>query len=232
MITVRPHRERGHTKMAWLDSWHSFSFGGYADPDHMGFSALRVINDDRIMPGAGFPEHGHRDMEIITYVLEGVLAHRDSTGNSAVIHAGEFQRMSAGSGIAHSEYNGSATDPVHLLQIWIIPATKGLSPGYEQRSISRSEGDGRLQLVASPEGEEGALFLHQDARLYVVRLRRGEQATHEIAAGRRAYVQTTNGVVELNTYRLVAGDGAAVAREERVTLTALDPVEVLLFDLP
>ena len=232
MITVRPHGERGHSRLNWLDSRHSFSFGDYADPEHMGFSVLRVINEDRIAPGGGFPEHGHRDMEIITYVLEGELAHRDSTGNSRVIRAGEFQRMSAGSGIAHSEYNASATDPVHLLQIWIFPATKGLPPSYEQRPIGSARGGPTLQLVASPDAEAGVLKIHQDVRLYVLRLRPGETAALELAAGRRAYAQVTNGAVGLNTEHLGPGDGAALVRESRLSLVAVEPAELLLFDLP
>lgn len=232
MITIRPHGERGHSRLTWLDSRHSFSFGDYVDPEHMGFSVLRVINEDRIMPGGGFPEHGHRDMEIITYVVEGELAHRDSAGNSKTIRAGEFQRMSAGSGIAHSEYNASDTDPVHLLQIWIFPSTKGLAPSYEQRPLGRMRGEATFQLVASPDGEGEALTIHQDARLYVTRLHRGEQASHEITPGRRAYAQVTNGTVEINGYRLGPGDGAALVRESTVALSAIDPVELLLFDLP
>jgi redox-sensitive bicupin YhaK (pirin superfamily) len=232
VITVRPHGERGRSRLTWLDSRHSFAFGDYADPEHMGFSVLRVINEDRIAPGGGFPEHGHRDMEIITYVLEGELAHRDSTGNSEVIRAGEFQRMSAGSGIAHSEYNASGTDPVHLLQIWIFPATKGLTPSYEQRSVGRERSGTALQLVASPDGQDGTLTIHQDARLYLVRLRQGEQTAHDIGAGRRVYAQVTNGKVELNAHRLGAGDGAALVREPQVVLNAIAPAELLLFDLP
>jgi redox-sensitive bicupin YhaK (pirin superfamily) len=232
MLTLRRAQERGHADHGWLDTWHSFSFADYYDPDHMGVSALRVINEDRIAPGGGFPMHPHRDMEIVTYVLSGALEHRDSMGNTSVIRPGEVQRMSAGRGVTHSEHNPSAAEPVHLLQIWIVPHTRGLVPSYEQVSVPQAEGPGRLRLVASPQGGEGAVRVHQDASMYVALLDGQERAEHPLAAGRTAYVQVARGGLSVNGQRLGAGDGATLRGEARVTLTDGEGAEVLVFDLP
>ena len=231
MVTLRRGNERGSSKFNWLDSRHTFSFGDYYDPRQMGYSSLRVINEDRVNPGAGFPTHSHRDMEIITYVLEGVLAHKDSTGTSSVIQVGDVQRMSAGTGISHSEYNASQTEPVHFLQIWILPNETGLKPGYEQRSFDLEKKSGSWVLVAAPDARDGALKLHQDAELSLAVLPKGEKLNYSLRAGRQAWVQVGRGKVTLNGSLLEAGDGAAISREEVVNLTANDPSEVLLFDL-
>lgn len=230
MIAIRPGHERGHFNHGWLDTYHTFSFADYHDPAHMGFRALRVINEDRVAPGQGFGMHPHRDMEIITYILEGELEHADSMGHGSVIRAGEFQRMSAGSGVLHSEANPSATAPVHLYQIWIKPDVKGIKPEYEQRDFG-NVGQG-LRLVASPDGQDGSMRIHQDARLYLGRLDAARPLTHELAQGRQAWVQVSRGEVTLNSRRLCAGDGAAVSSETSLTLRAASPAEVLLFDLP
>src|SRR5918993_811496 len=231
MITVRRSSERGSAKFKWLDSRHTFSFADYYDPKHMGFSDLRVINEDRVEPGAGFPTHSHRDMEIITYVLEGALAHKDSTGASSVIRVGDVQRMSAGTGISHSEYNASPTEPVHFLQIWIIPNETRLKPGYEQRSFDLEKKSGSWVLVAAPNARDGALKVHQDAELSLAVLPKGEKLNYSLRAGRQAWVQVGRGKVTLNGSLLDAGDGAAISREEVVGLTADDQSEILLFDL-
>ncbi len=231
MITVRPGNERGSSKFDWLDSRHTFSFGDYYDPQNMGFSDLRVINEDRVVPGAGFPAHSHRDMEIITYVLDGALAHKDSTGTSSVIRVGDVQRMSAGTGISHSEYNASQTEPVHFLQIWIIPEKTGLKPGYEQRSFDLQKNRGSWVRVAGPDARDGAVKVHQDAELSLAILPRGEEIAHAPRAGRRAWLQVVRGEVMLNGSALSAGDGAAIHDEARVDLRALDDSEILLFDL-
>ena len=231
MITVRPSSERGSSKFDWLDSRHTFSFGDYYDPQHMGFSDLRVINEDRVAPGAGFPTHSHRDMEIITYVLEGALAHKDSTGASSVIRVADVQRMSAGTGISHSEYNASQTEAVHFLQIWIIPNDAGLKPGYEQRSFDLEKKSGSWVLVAARDARDGALKIHQDAELSLAVLPKGEKLNYSLRAGRQAWVQVGRGKVTLNGSLLDAGDGAAISREEVVGLTADDQSEILLFDL-
>lgn len=231
MITVRPAAERGRTQWGWLDSFHSFSFGGYHDPAHVSFRTLRVINDDRIAGGGGFGEHPHRDMEILTYVLEGTLEHRDSTGNQEVIRPGDVQRMTAGAGITHSEYNHSETEPVHLLQIWIYPERAGLRPGYEQRSYPPAEREGKLRLVAAPDGADGALTIHQDARVYAGVLDAGQTVEHRLAPGRYAWLQVARGSLSLNGHALAEGDGAAVTAEELLTLTGQDRADVLLFDL-
>ena len=231
MITVRPAGKRGSSKFDWLDSRHTFSFGDYYDPQQTGFSDLRVINEDRVAPGAGFPTHSHRDMEIITYVLEGALAHKDSTGASSVIRVGDVQRMSAGTGISHSEYNASQTEPVHFLQIWIIPNETGLKPGYEQRSFDLNKKSRSWLLVAAPDARDGALKIHQDAELSLALLPQGEKLSYNLRAGREAWVQVGRGKVTLNGSLLEAGDGAAISSEQAVDLTANDQSEILLFDL-
>ena len=248
MIQLRPGSERGRSKLDWLDSYHTFSFDRYYDPAHMAFRHLRVLNEDWVAAGRGFPMHPHRDMEILTYIIEGALEHRDSLGDSlgtgSVIRPGEVQRMSAGSGITHSEYNPSATDPVHLLQIWITPARLGLPPGYEQKTIPMDEGNGALRLIAAPDGRDGAVTIHQDTEVYAARLRGGDQAllrqglggqaTHRLKPGRHAWVQVARGSITLNSLAMNAGDGAAVSQEEELVLRASDPgslAECLLFDL-
>jgi redox-sensitive bicupin YhaK (pirin superfamily) len=228
MITVRPAEARGRTRLDWLDSRHTFSFGDYHDPRHMGFRALRVINEDRVAPGGGFATHPHRDMEIVTWVLAGALEHRDSLGHGSVIRPGDVQRMTAGTGIAHSEFNPSATEPVHFLQIWILPDTRGLAPGYEQRAVGAGSG---LRLVAARTGGGQAITIHQDAALYVATLPAGESVTHRLAPGRHAWLQVARGRVMADGVVLGAGDGAAVSDAREVTLCAREPAEVLLFDL-
>ncbi len=231
MITVRHRDERGAVNMGWLNSKHSFSFGHYYDPAHMGFRALRVINEDRVIPGAGFPTHGHADMEIISYVLDGALEHKDTLGTSSVIKPGEVQRMSAGSGIRHSEYNASKTDPVHFLQIWIIPDGEGMVPGYEQKSFATEEKQGRLRLVGSKDGRDGSVTIHQDVDLYATLLRQGDEVTQELRPGRHAWVQVARGQARLNGVLLKEGDGAAVRDETALTLDSETGAEVLVFDL-
>jgi redox-sensitive bicupin YhaK (pirin superfamily) len=230
MITVRPANERGHAEHGWLDSRHTFSFADYYDPRQMGFRTLRVINEDRVQPESGFGTHPHRDMEIISYVLEGELGHKDSMGTGSVIRPGEVQRMSAGTGVLHSEWNHSKTQPVHFLQIWIVPEQRGLQPGYEQKSFG-DETNNRLRLVASRDGRDGSVTVHQDAELYVARLDAGKEVARELRAGRHAWVQVTRGAVELNGTKLAQGDGASVSDETRLTLRAAAPAEVLVFDL-
>ncbi len=232
MIRLRPGNERGHANHGWLDTYHSFSFADYYDPGEMGWSVLRVINEDRVQPGMGFDSHGHRDMEIVTYVLAGALQHRDSMGNGAVIRPGDVQRMSAGRGVRHSEFNASREEPVHLLQIWIQPAVAGIPPSYEQKYFAPEEKRGRLRVVASPDGREGSVTLHQDAALYAALLAPGETVTHALAPGRRAYVHLVRGAVEVNGVRLTGGDGAKIADETQLAIAAAEEAEVLLFDLP
>ena len=232
MLQIRKSNERGHADHGWLNSYHTFSFADYVDPQQMGFSALRVINEDRVQPGAGFPTHGHRDMEIISYVLDGALEHKDSLGTGSVIRPGDVQRMSAGSGVRHSEYNASAEQPVYFLQIWIQPNQHGGAPGYEQQHFAPEELNGRLRLIAAPEAREGAVTLRQDARLYATRLNGEQEVTHILSAGRRAYVQVARGSVQLNGVPLAAGDGARVENETTLRLHAGANAEVLLFDLP
>lgn len=231
MITIRPSNERGRTRLQWLDSRHTFSFDRYYDPRHMGFRALRVINEDRVEPGTGFGMHPHRDMEILTWVLEGALEHKDSTGASSVIHPGELQRMSAGTGITHSEYNPSQTEPVHLLQIWILPERRGLEPEYEQRSFDMGAARGRWLLIASRDGRDGAATVHQDVELYVARLEPNQQITYSLNPDRHAWVQVARGSVTLNAMALNQGDGAAVSQERELRLAGIESAEVLLFDL-
>ncbi len=231
MIALRPARDRGQTELDWLDSRHTFSFGDYYDPAHMGFRALRVINDDRVAPGRGFGTHPHRDMEIVTYVLAGALEHEDSLGTGSVIRPGDVQRMTAGTGILHSEYNPSPAEPVHLLQIWLLPERRGLAPGYEQKHFALEERRGRLRLVAAPDGRDGSVVIRQDAELYAAVLQDGERVRHRLRPGRYAWVQVATGDVTLNGRPLAAGDGAAVSGEEGLELTAPRAAEVLVFDL-
>ncbi len=230
MITLRRASDRGHADHGWLDTSHTFSFADYQDPQHMGFRALRVINEDRVAPGQGFGTHGHRDMEIVTYVLEGALEHKDSIGTGSVIRPGEVQRMSAGTGIRHSEYNHSKSDPVHFLQIWIQPERPGLPPGYEQRALP--SGRGPLRVVATRDGRDGSVTVHQDLTLLVATLEKGQTAEHPLGAGRHAWAQVTRGAVTVNGQALASGDGAALTAEAAVRLEATSgPAEVLLFDL-
>lgn len=231
MITVRPANERGHADHGWLDTWHSFSFANYYDPQHMGFRSVRVINQDKVAPGAGFGTHPHNDMEIVTVVTHGALEHKDSIGNGSVIWAGDVQRMTAGTGVAHSEYNHSKTEPVRFLQIWILPEQKGLVPGYEQRSFDESEKRNRLRLIASHDGRDESLTVHQDMSLYITRLDPDTSIEFPIAAGRHAWVQVVDGAVTLNGRKLSSGDGAAVSDETLLTLTGEKESELLLFDL-
>lgn len=232
MIEIRKAGERGHANHGWLDTWHSFSFADYFDPEHMGFSVLRVINDDRIAPGGGFPSHRHRDMEIITYLLHGALEHKDSMGNGSVIRPGEVQRMSAGTGVMHSEFNASSTERVHLLQIWIEPEQRGIAPSYEQKVFPASEKRHRLRLVASPDGSDGSISINQDARLYATLLGAGEDVTYAPPAARRGYVHLAKGRLEINGIELEAGDGAKIVDENIKLLGLVAGSEALLFDLP
>jgi redox-sensitive bicupin YhaK (pirin superfamily) len=233
MIAVRPAAERGVADFGWLDSRHSFSFGHYYDPEHMGFGPLRVINEDRVQAGAGFDTHAHRDMEIISYVLEGALEHKDSIGTGSVIRPGDVQRMSAGTGIRHSEFNPSTSEPVHFLQIWLLPAEQGLTPSYEQKTFADSEKRGRLRLVASRDGRDGSVLIHQDADIYASILNKDEAVSHVLADGRRAWVQVVRGEVAVSGEKLRAGDGAAVKDASTLSITAAaDDTEFLLFDLP
>jgi redox-sensitive bicupin YhaK (pirin superfamily) len=231
MMTVRRADDRGHADHGWLNSRHTFSFADYMDPRHMGFRSLRVINDDRVSPGRGFGTHPHRDMEIVSYVLEGSLEHKDSMGTGSVIRPGDVQRMSAGTGVLHSEFNGSKTEPVHFLQIWIHPSQRGIAPGYEQKSFSADEKRGRLRLVASPDGRDGSVTIHSDARLYAGTFAKGERAELSIAAGRHAWVHVARGRVKVNGQDLGEGDGAALSEEKTVTLEGIDGSEALVFDL-
>ena len=231
MITPRKSADRGRTKIDWLDSRHTFSFGDYHDPGQMGFRTLRVINEDRVSPGAGFPTHGHRDMEIITYILEGALEHKDSIGTGSVIRPGEAQRMSAGAGITHSEFNHSKTDPVHFLQIWITPSARAIAPGYEQRTIDDAKARGGFAPVGSPDGRDQSVKIHQDAALSVAKLERGQTVGTNLKKGRHGWVQVARGEVAVNGIALAQGDGAAISDEEKVTIVADSPAEVLLFDL-
>lgn len=232
MISVRRSEERGQADHGWLKSQHSFSFADYYDPQWMGFSALRVINEDRIAPGSGFGTHGHRDMEIISYVLDGELAHRDSLGNGSVIRPGDVQRMSAGTGVRHSEFNHAADRSTHFLQIWIEPAHTGIAPSYEEKHVSEADKRGTLRLVASPEGSDGAVRIHQDARLYVGRFDGAESARHAIASGRRAYLHVARGRIEVNGQQLGTGDALLLHDEPAIDLARGEGAEVLLFDLP
>ncbi len=231
MIQIRKAAERGASRLDWLDSRHSFSFAEYYDPKQVGYRALRVINEDRIAPGAGFPSHPHRDMEIITYVLAGAVEHRDSLGNGSVIRPGEIQRMSAGTGIVHSEFNASPSEPLHLLQIWILPGARGLEPGYGQRAFDRAAAHGRFEPLAGPPNGGAPVTIHQDATLSVAMLDAGQSASHQLKQGRHAWLQIARGGVTLDCQRLSAGDGAAVASADKLVIAAVEPTEVLLFDL-
>jgi redox-sensitive bicupin YhaK (pirin superfamily) len=231
MITVRKSNERGHADHGWLKTFHTFSFADYYDPRFHNFRSLRVINEDRVAPGEGFGTHPHNDMEIITYVLEGQLQHRDSMGTGAVIRPGEVQRMSAGTGVTHSEFNASDKEPVHLLQIWIFPDKKGLKPSYEQKAFSEPEKRGKLKLVASQDAREGSVKVHQDVNLYATVLEPGEETVYDNPASRHAWIQVARGSLELNGLLLSAGDGAAVTGNEHLALKAHHKAEILLFDL-
>ena len=232
MTELRPAQERGHADHGWLKSFHSFSFAEYHDPHHMGYGPLRVINEDRVAPGTGFGTHGHRDMEIISYVLEGALAHQDSMGNGSTIVPGDVQRMSAGSGVRHSEYNHDKAGTTHFLQIWIEPSVTGIAPSYEQKHFNASSKRGRLRLIASPDGTEDSVRIHQDARVYAALLDGAERATHPLAAGRRAYVHVARGSLTVQGQRLGAGDAIKVEKVSDIALEQGAQAEVLLFDLP
>jgi redox-sensitive bicupin YhaK (pirin superfamily) len=231
MIAVRKAADRGRFDFGWLDTRHTFSFGDYLDPAHMGFRQLRVINEDRVVPGGGFPTHSHRDMEILSYVLEGALEHQDSMGHREVLRPGEVQRMSAGRGVTHSEYNPSREQPLHFLQIWIVPERRSLDPGYEQKEFPAKDRVGRLRLVAAPDGRDGALAIHQDVGVHATLLGPGQEAVHRLAPGRQAWVQVARGALDVNRHRLEAGDGAALSNETEVRLRGVSPAEALLFDL-
>ena len=231
MLTIRKAGERGHANHGWLDTWHTFSFADYQDPREMGFGPLRVINDDKVEPGQGFGTHGHRDMEIITYVLEGALEHKDSMGNGSTIRPGNVQRMSAGTGVRHSEFNPSPAQRVHLLQIWIEPKITGVRPGYEEKQFGPAEKKGQLRLIASPDGREGSVTIHQDAHVYASMLDGKDAVTHPLTPERRAYVHVARGAVKVNGVELKGGDGAKIAGESQISLGKAAQAEVLLFDL-
>jgi redox-sensitive bicupin YhaK (pirin superfamily) len=232
MLTVRKAQERGHANHGWLDTWHTFSFADYYNPREMGFGPLRVINDDKVQPGMGFGTHGHRDMEIITYVLEGALEHKDSMGNGSIIRPGNVQRMSAGTGVQHSEFNPSREELVHLLQIWIEPSVAGVKPSYEEKEFGVQDKKGKLRLIASPDGREGSVTIHQDAFVYAGIFDAGDSVRQPLENGRRAYVHVARGAVTVNGEKLKAGDGAKIAGAAEVTLSDGKAGEVLLFDLP
>ena len=231
MLNIRKANDRGHVNMGWLDTHHTFSFANYYDPKYMGFADLRVINDDIIAPGRGFGTHPHKDMEIITYVLEGALEHKDSMGNGSVMRPGDVQRMSAGTGVAHSEFNHSQDEPVHLLQIWLLPDRKGHTPGYEQKHFSDDEKRGRLRLIASHNGDEGSVSLNQDVRVYATLLDGDESLTYDLPNGRVAWVHIARGAVELNGEKLEAGDGASIEDAQQLEFSNADRAELLLFDM-
>jgi quercetin 2,3-dioxygenase len=231
MMDILKSEERGHANHGWLDSHFTFSFADYFDPEQVQFRTLRVMNDDRIAGGGGFPKHPHRDMEIVTYVLEGALEHKDSMGNGSVIKPGDVQYMSAGTGVAHSEYNASKTEPVHMYQIWMLPEKQGLKPAYDQKTFSDAEKRGKLRLVASPDGRDGSVRIRQDNELYATVLGAGETVKHALKKDRHAYVQVARGSVKLNGTELREGDGAAISEEKAVELTGVKDAEVLLFDL-
>ncbi len=231
MIKIRKAEARGHFDFGWLDTYHTFSFGDYYDPSHMAFRSLRVINEDVVAPGRGFPTHGHRDMEIVTYIIKGELEHRDSMGSGSIIRRGDAQRMSAGTGVRHSEANPSRDEPVHLLQIWIMPEREGQQPEYEEKKFADEEKQNRLRLIVSPNGEEGAVRIHQDAKIYASVLDAGKSVSQKLNSGRHAWLQVAGGAVELNGTPLKHGDGAAVSDETELTIIANQPSEILLFDL-
>lgn len=231
MLQIRKANERGHADHGWLNAYHTFSFSSYQDPNHMQFRSLRVMNEDRVQPGQGFGTHPHRDMEIVTYVLEGALEHKDSMGNGEVLRVGEFQRMSAGSGITHSEFNPSPSDPVHLYQIWLLPKSKGIEPSYEQKRFPDEEQHNQLRLVASPTAEQGSLHIHQDAWIYLSKIESGATVTHKLAQGRHAWLQVLRGTLSLNGENLETSDGASVSEESLLTIHATSDAEIMLFDL-
>lgn len=235
MITIRKSDARGHADFGWLDSRHTFSFGEYHDPNHMGFGALRVINDDRVTPGAGFPTHGHRDMEIISYVVEGALEHKDSMGTGSIIKPGDVQRMTAGTGVTHSEFNPSASDGARFLQIWIVPEKAGLKPSYEQKAFPQSERQNRLRLVADKDGRDGAVIVHQDVSLYAGTLDDQEVLVHPVSPDRRVWIQVVRGLLDIGlqdtTHNLREGDGAAISDISELKLSSSAGAEILLFDL-
>lgn len=231
MLTLRRAEERGRANFGWLDSRHSFSFGHYFDAKHMGFGSLRVINDDRVAGGGGFPTHPHADMEIVSYVLEGGLEHKDSLGTGSVVRPGDVQRMSAGSGVRHSEFNASQSDPVHFLQIWIVPEKKGIEPGYEQKTFSDADKRGKLRLVGSRDGRDGSVTIHRDVDMYATVLGDGDKVSHALAAGRVAWVQVARGTATLNGEQLYPGDGVAVEAAGTLELAGTSEAEVLMFDM-
>ncbi len=231
MLKIRHASERGHADHGWLNSYHTFSFANYHDPEHMGFRALRVINEDRVQPGGGFGTHAHRDMEIISYVLEGALEHKDSLGTGSVIRPGDVQRMSAGSGVTHSELNPSKSEPVHFLQIWLVPQERGVKPSYEQKAFPDEEKEARLRLVASPDGMDGSVTIHTDAQVYAGLFGSGDQGRLNLAPGRHAWVHVARGRVRINEHELEAGDAAALSDEAVVAIEGVDAGEVLVFDL-
>jgi redox-sensitive bicupin YhaK (pirin superfamily) len=232
MLTVRKAGERGHANHGWLDTWHTFSFADYYDASEMGFGALRVINDDKVEPGQGFGMHGHRDMEIITYVLEGALEHKDSMGNGSVIRPGDVQRMSAGTGVRHSEFNPSREERVHLLQIWIEPRITGVRPSYEEKQFGTEDKKGRLRLIASPDGRDGSVTIHQDAYVYAALLDGKDAVAHRLARGRRAYLHVARGAVKMNGVELKGGDGVKLTEESEIKFSGAKQAELLIFDLP
>ena len=232
MLHVRRSRERGHSEHGWLNSYHTFSFAEYHDPEHMGVSNLRVINEDTVAPGAGFNTHGHRDMEIISYVLQGALEHKDSMGNGSVIRPGDVQRMSAGTGVTHSEFNASSEDPVHFLQIWLQPNQMGVEPAYAQQHFSAEQRHGKLVLLVSPDGRDGSISTHQDGFLYGTLLAAGDSVQQSLANGRQAYVHVARGVVEVNGEQLAAGDGAIINDANLIKLQGIDNADTLVFVLP
>jgi redox-sensitive bicupin YhaK (pirin superfamily) len=231
MIAIRRAHERGHFDHGWLNTYHTFSFASYRDPSHMGFRALRVMNEDFVRPDQGFGTHPHENMEIVTYVLEGALEHRDSMGNGEVLRPGEFQRMSAGTGITHSEFNPSDAEPVHLYQIWLFPERNGIEPSYEQKRFAETERQNRLRLVASPDAADGSLLIHQDARIYLSSLDDGAEVRHDPAKGRHAWLQILRGSAAVNGQQLATGDGAAISDEPALTIRATGAAEIMLFDL-
>jgi redox-sensitive bicupin YhaK (pirin superfamily) len=231
MIVTRPANERGHFNHGWLDTYHTFSFADYHDPKHMGWGSLRVINDDTVAPGRGFSTHGHRDMEILSYVLDGALEHRDSTGSGSVLRPGDVQRMSAGTGVMHSEFNHSKEESVHFLQIWIYPEEKGLAPGYEEKSFPNGDKKGRLRLIASPDARDGSLKIHQDVKVFASILAADDKIEHRLEPGRNVWIQIARGRLKLNDSVLKKGDGAAVTDETSLVFQGIEDVEFLLFDL-
>ncbi len=231
MIKVRKADKRGHFDFGWLNTYHTFSFGDYYDPAHMGFRSLRVINEDMVAPGRGFPRHGHRDMEIFTYILQGGLQHRDSMGNGSIIRPGDVQRMSAGTGVTHSESNPSSDELVHLLQIWILPGKEGIEPDYEEKKFPAEEKLNRLRLIISPDGSDGAVRINQDAQVYASVLDQDAEVAHQLGSGRHAWIQVAAGSITVNGIELNQGDGAAVSEESELTISAREQAELLLFDL-